>query len=315
MHGRARVLIVDDEYKTLELLGMRLQQDGFEITTASTGEAGLKLAYETHPDAILLDIMMPGMDGFKACRRLREVTDAVIILVTVKGDSDDVIRGLHSGADDYLVKPYNYLELLARLHACLRRRADAKLPPLRLQRGEAVLITDPSRRLVFVNDGRSVQLTPKEFDLLRYLVQNRGRVLSADAILTNVWGPEYKGERDLVKQFIYRLRNKLEVEPSEPEYIVTVRGSGYAFEEDTRPRKRRKTAPKPEHKTEASPSPQIPHAAPERHAPLDTTEYTPAWEPSSGWNRDHEVLRPAIGRSIRTWLRRVVTSLFLTTLI
>ena len=159
---KTRVLIIDDEYKTLEILGMRLSQDGFEVTTATSGEAGLKLAYETHPDAILLDIVMPGMDGFKACRRLREVTDAVIMLVTVKSDSDDVIRGLHSGADDYLVKPYNYLELLARLYACLRRRADAKLPPLRLKRGEAVLITDPSRRLVFVNDGRSVQLTPKE---------------------------------------------------------------------------------------------------------------------------------------------------------
>jgi len=245
-------LIIDDDYKTLEILGMRLSQDGFEVTTATTGEIGLKLAYETHPDAILLDIIMPGMDGFKACRRLREVTDAVIMLVTVKGVSDDVIRGLHSGADDYIVKPYNYLELLARLNACLRRRADSKLPPLRLQRGKAVLTTDPSRRLVFINDGRSVTLTPKEYELLRYLVENRGRVLSADAILTNVWGPEYKGERDLVKQFIYRLRNKLEVEPSKPEYIVTVRGSGYTFEEDTRPRGLKKVGQKPRHQAEVS---------------------------------------------------------------
>jgi DNA-binding response OmpR family regulator len=315
MHVRIRVLIIDDEYKTLELLGMRLSQDGFEVTTATTGEAGLKLAYETHPDAILLDIMMPGMDGFNVCRRLREVSDAVIMLVTVKGDSDDVIRGLHSGADDYIVKPYNYLVLLARLHACLRRRADAKLPPLRLQRGEAMLITDPSRRLVFINDGRSVQLTPKEFDLLRYLVQNRGRVLSADAILTNVWGPEYKGERDLVKQFIYRLRNKLEPNPSKPEYIKTVRGSGYALEEDTRPRRRRKTAKKPEQTAEMSPSLHPPQVAPEGYAPPVATAYTPEWGSFRERNPSHEIVRPAIGRSIRTWLRRVVTSLFLTTLI
>ena len=314
MQGRTRVLIIDDEYKTLEILGMRLSQDGFEVTTATTGEAGLKLAYETHPDAILLDIIMPGMDGFNACRRLREVTDAVIMLVSVKGDSDDVIRGLHSGADDYIVKPYNYLELLARLYACLRRRSDSKLPPLRLQRGEAVLITDPSRRLVFINDGRSVKLTPKEFELLRYLVENRGRVLSADAILSNVWGPEYQGERDLVKQFIYRLRNKLEVEPSKPEYIVTVRGSGYAFEEDTRPRGR---VSSPHLQTEAPPLPQAvkPLIVQENQEP-------PSWAaqslPRELSSRDpHSVERETHGRSrkkMRAWVRRAAAAIFLTVL-
>ncbi len=244
MQSRTRVLIIDDEYKTLELLGMRLRQDGFEVTTATSGELVLKFAYETHPDAILLDVKMPGMDGLRACRHLREVTDAVIIFVTVKGDREDIIRGLHMGADDYIVKPYSYQELLARLSACLRRRADSKLLPLRLQRGEAVLIADPTRRLVFIEDGRSVQLTPKEFALLKFLVKNSGKVLSADEILTNVWGLEYQGERDLVKQFIYRLRNKLEPDPSKPEYIITVRGSGYAFEEDTRPSMRPEDKPR-----------------------------------------------------------------------
>ncbi|HEY46584.1 MAG TPA: response regulator transcription factor [Anaerolineae bacterium] len=318
MQSRTRVLIIDDEYKTLEILGMRLSQDGFEVTTATTGEAGLKLAYETHPDAILLDIIMPGIDGFKVCRRLREVTDAVIMLVSVKGDSDDVIRGLHSGADDYIVKPYNYLELLARLYACLRRRADAKLPPLRLQRGEAVLITDPSRRLVFINDGRSVQLTPKEFELLRYLVKNQGRVLSADAILSNVWGPEYKGERDLVKQFIYRLRNKLEADPSKPEYIVTVRGSGYAFEEDTRPTGLKKAVPTPRRQTEALPPLQAvkPLVVPEGAEPTSwAAQALPRELASRALHPGESEAQGRARRKRRTWVRRIAAALSLAVLV
>lgn len=235
MPGRTRVLIIDDEYKTLELLGLRLQNDGFEVLKAISGTIGLKLAYESHPDAIILDVHMPGLDGFEVCRRLRTMTDAIILFVTVRSMSEDVVRGLYAGADDYIVKPFNYQELLARLTACLRRRSEARLAPVRLEQGEALLIADPSRRLVFINDGRSVQLTPKEFDLLYYLVKNRGRVLSAEAILANVWGLGYDGERDLVKQFIYRLRSKLEADPSKPEYILTIRGSGYTFEEDTQP--------------------------------------------------------------------------------
>ena len=119
------------------------------------------------------------------------------------------------------------------------------MPPVRLDQGDALLVADPSRRLIFVDGSRSIQLTPKEFELLEYLLRNRGRVLSVDAILTNVWGSEYKGDRHLVKQFIYRLRSKLELDPSNPEFIVTVRGSGYAFEEKTVPiaaRKREKDA-------------------------------------------------------------------------
>jgi DNA-binding response OmpR family regulator len=309
-------LIIDDEYKTLEILGMRLSQDGFEVTTATSGEAGLKLAYETHPDAILLDVIMPGLDGFNVCRRLREVTDAVIILVSVKGDSDDVIRGLHSGADDYIVKPYNYLELLARLYACLRRRADANLPPLRLQRGEAVLITDPSRRLVFINDGRSVQLTPKEFDLLRYLVKNQGRVLSADAILSNVWGPEYRGERDLVKQFIYRLRNKLEVNPSKPEYIVTVRGSGYAFEEDTRP-SGLKRAPTTHRQADAPPLQTVkPLIVPEgAEYPSWAAQTVPVTSALRRSHRADDKVQARAHQRRRTWVQRVAAAFSLAVLV
>jgi DNA-binding response OmpR family regulator len=235
MPGKTKVLIIDDELRTLELLGMHLRNDGFAVETATSGNAGLKLAYETHPDAVVLDVVMPGLDGFEVCRHLRAVTDAVIMIVSVMGDSKDIIRGLHAGADDYLIKPYHYQVLLARLIACLRRRTNSHPSPVRLAQGDAVLIADPTRRLIFINDGRTVQLTPKEFELLKYLVLNRGRVLSPEAILANVWGPGYVGDRHLVKQFIYRLRAKLEPDPSNPEFIITVRGSGYALEEDTHP--------------------------------------------------------------------------------
>lgn len=243
MSVRPRILIVDDEYKSLELLAMRLREDGLEVLTATNGLEGMRMAYETHPDVIFLDIVMPGMNGLEVCRQLRAVSDAVIMLVSVKGTSEDIVRGLQMGADDYIVKPYNYQELIARMAACLRRRVVGQLPPVRLAQGEALLVTDPDRRLIFINDGRSVQLTPKEYELLEYLVRNQGRVLSIEAILANVWGGEYSGDKHLVKQFIYRLRGKLEADPSNPEYIVTVRGSGYAFEEATRPVQDRKLAP------------------------------------------------------------------------
>jgi two-component system alkaline phosphatase synthesis response regulator PhoP len=196
---------------------------------------GIRMAYEAHPDVVILDVVMPGVDGFEVCRRLRAMSDTVILFYSVMGDSQYIVRGLQAGADDYLIKPCSYSEFIARITTCLRRRAGAPLPPVRLAHGEALLIADPSRRLIFINDGRSVQLTPKEFELLEFLVKNRGRVLSIDAILANVWGAGYSGDRHLVKQFIYRLRSKLEPDPSNPEYIVTIRGSGYAFEEDTQP--------------------------------------------------------------------------------
>jgi DNA-binding response OmpR family regulator len=238
MPGGSRVLVIDDEVLVLNLLGMLLQEDGFEVLTAASGERGLELARLSPPDAVILDIKMPGMDGFEVCRRLRQMTDAAILFVSVKGDSETIVRALYLGGDDYVVKPYTYDELASRLTACLRRREGYKPAPRLRASGGVGLLLDASHRLVFVKDGRSVQLTPKEFELLRLLVANRGRVLSADAILTEVWGPRYVGERDLVKQFIHRLRLKLEPDPTEPRSIVTIRGSGYSFEEETRPGRR-----------------------------------------------------------------------------
>ena len=227
--AKARVLIIDDDVMLSNLLGMLLDSDGFEVATAGSGQAGLELADDFAPDGIILDIRMPGMSGFEVCERLREQTDAAILFASVRGKPEDIVRGLNVGGDDYVVKPYTYQELSSRLMACLRRRR-AGMPPTILEAsGEIMLVADPDRRLVFIND-QEIQLTPTEFEVLKYLMKNQGKVLSQEAILANAWGPEYIGDQSLVKQFVYRLRNKLELEPSNPHYILTVRGSGYVFE-------------------------------------------------------------------------------------
>jgi DNA-binding response OmpR family regulator len=225
------ILAIDDEINSLGLLSIKLKQDGFDVITASCGLEGMRMAYQHHPDLILLDIGMPGMDGYEVCRFLRSQTDAVIIFVSAWDQHGDVIQGLQVGGDDYLTKPYHYAELLARVNACLRRKTEYLSPRIQMAQGETIFFADPARRLVLVDGGRAVRLTPKEFDLLQYLVKNRGKVLGKEAILANVWGREYCGEPHLVKQFIYRLRCKLEQDPSNPIIILTIRGSGYLFEE------------------------------------------------------------------------------------
>jgi DNA-binding response OmpR family regulator len=235
MQGKTRVLIIDGEVLVQNLLGLLLEGDGFEVFSALSGARGLELARQAVPEAIILDVRLPDMDGFEVCQRLRKTTDAVILFATAKDNKEDVVRGLQLGGDDYVVKPYCYEELVARLKACLRRqKADRRPTFVRSAQGEGLLL-DPSQRVVFIENGESVQLTPKEFELLRFMVEKRGQVLSADDILSNVWGPAYVGEKDLVKQFIRRLRSKLELDPSDPQSIVTIRGSGYAFEEVTKP--------------------------------------------------------------------------------
>ena len=231
MATKTRVLVIDDDVTLANLLCMLFEKDGFEAISAPNGPDGLRLARKEKPDAIILDIMMPGMHGYEVCRRLRKITDAVIVFVSVKGRTEDIVRGLHLGGDDYVVKPYTYEELSSRVQACMRRRTKDNLPPVYKASSELMLVTDPERRLVFINN-KETQLTPTEFEVLKYLIKNQGKVLSADAILANAWGPEYVGERELVKQFIYRLRSKLELDPKDPKYIQTVRGSGYVFEAD-----------------------------------------------------------------------------------
>ncbi len=229
MARKLRVLVVDDQLEMLEMLKLILTAAGFEVMPAVDGPSGLRCAYQHHPDAILLDVMMPGMDGFEVCRRMRDLTEVPIIFVTAKANIEDIVAGFAAGADDYLVKPFHQVELVTRLTAALRRSVERS--------GEKEQVIFPSPSMMLDCDrhelevgGRKVYLTPIEFKVLRLLMQHAGRVLSADAILSRIWGPEYIGEPDLVKQYIYRLRRKIEPDPNTPRYIHTVRGEGYYFE-------------------------------------------------------------------------------------
>ena len=231
MSDRTLVLVIDDDVGSNEILAMHLEKDGFEALTATSGTEGLRLAYERQPDAVILDIRMPGMDGREVCARLRDITDAVILLFTVISDRQEIIRGLELGADDYITKPVEYAQLAARLNAHLRRRAGRdRIVPVAGPTATPWKV-DEVRREVEI-DGRRVKLSPKEFEVFQLFMKRPDQVLSADEILTLVWGPEYLGDHDLVKQFVYRLRSKLESDPSDPRIIVTVRGAGYTFEPD-----------------------------------------------------------------------------------
>ena len=229
MRRQFRILVVDDHPDVLKMLQAMLTAESFDVVTAQDALSALRAAYQTHPDAILLDVMMPDVDGFEACRRLREVMDVPIIFVTAKGTIEDVVHGLSLGADDYVVKPFALSELIGRLMACLRRprehtdgKGDFLFP--------AASVTLDCGRHELMIGGRTVYLTLKEFEVIRLLIRHAGKVLSTDAILTRVWGPEWIGEPDLVKQYIYRLRRKMELDPKLPKYLRTVPSEGYYFD-------------------------------------------------------------------------------------
>lgn len=231
MRRRFRVLAVDDHPDVLAVLRAMLTKEGFDVEVAPDALSGIRLAYEKHPDAILLDVMLPDLDGFEVCRRLREMTEAPIIFVTAKGTIEDIVKGLSLGADDYVVKPFERKELLSRLTACLRRASERTGAGSDLIFPASSIMLDSDRHELLI-ENRSIYLTPKEFEVLRLMVRHAGKVLSTDAILTRVWGPEWIGEPDLVKQYIYRLRQKIELNPGSPQYLHTVRGGGYYFDSE-----------------------------------------------------------------------------------
>ncbi len=230
MHRQFKVLAIDDELENLKVLQAILSAEGFKPVVASDGTVGLRMAFELHPDAILLDVMMPDMDGFEVCKRLRELTDVPIIFVTGRGTIEDVVRGFSAGADDYVIKPYNRTELSYRLRAVLRRLGEQgeEDNPAILFPSDSVILDCNRHELVL--DNRTVHLTPKEFEVLRLLIRHHGKVLGNDAILSQVWGGERVGDPDLVKQYIYRLRHKIEADPDFPCYIHTIWGEGYYFD-------------------------------------------------------------------------------------
>ena len=219
-----KILLIEDDVGLAEFMQYQMQREGYDVRTACRGEEGLRLAQQWQPHLVVLDIMLPEMDGWAVCQRLREVSNVPIIFTTALSAERDVVRGLEMGADDYLIKPFGPKELIARIQAVLRRHAQA-LPVDRVyQNGR--LAVDVERREVRV-DGATVTLTPIEFKLLAYLVENEDKVLSHEILLSHVWGQEYAQDRRHLKLYIWYLRQKIEVDPARPRLIVTERGVGY----------------------------------------------------------------------------------------
>ena len=221
---RPRVLVVDDEQQILRALRVILRESGFESLPASTAEEALDLAALQHPDAAIIDLLLPDFDGVELCRRLREWTQVPLIVLSAVGDEDAKVRALAAGADDYVTKPFGPRELVARLQANLRRIAPG--PEEVVVRVEGLEV-DLATRIVRV-DGEAVHLTPTEFDLLRQLVQNRGRLLTHRDLLVSVWGPGYGEDTQVLRAHIANLRRKIEPRDSR-RYIRTDPGVGYRF--------------------------------------------------------------------------------------
>ena len=224
-----KVLVVDDEKLIVKGIRFSLEQDGMEVTCAYDGEEALRLAQENKFDMILLDIMLPKMDGFEVCQAIREFSNMPIVMLTAKGDDMDKILGLEYGADDYITKPFNILEVKARIKAIMRRTAasEPKEENSKVIESGDLKLDCESRRL-FVQ-GREINLTAKEFDLLELLVMNPNKVYSRENLLKLVWGTDYPGDVRTVDVHIRRLREKIELSPSEPRYVHTKWGVGYYF--------------------------------------------------------------------------------------
>jgi DNA-binding response OmpR family regulator len=234
----AKILVVDDEKALRETLTYNLTREGYEVETSSDGQEAIEKAQKTPFDLILLDIMLPGMDGFEVCRVLRTEMNTPVLMLTARDDEIDRVVGLEVGADDYLVKPFSMRELLARVKAMLRRvrimREESTPPPVEQLVSPEILLfkdlaIDSARREVRL-DNNILELNPKEFELLRYLACHQGRALTRDKILEDVWGWDYVGESRTVDVHIRWLRQKIEIDPANPVRLVTVRGSGYRFE-------------------------------------------------------------------------------------
>jgi DNA-binding response OmpR family regulator len=228
---KTTILTADDDPQLLRLMTRNLQLEGFDVLPVSDGEQALEQIEQRSPDLVLLDVMMPRMDGFSVCHKVREFSSVPIILVTARGQDQDKVRGLDLGADDYLTKPFSVDELLARVRAVLRRaQFSAKENTLGLQASTATgdLAIDYSQHLVTLA-GKEIPLTPTEYRIISYLGQNVGRVVTQDLLLEHVWGPEYLGESHMLQVNINRVRRKIEVDPTHPRYLLTKVGVGYSL--------------------------------------------------------------------------------------
>jgi DNA-binding response OmpR family regulator len=224
-----KALIVDDDRVLADVVAFTLRREGFEVIQAFDGTAALGRWAQEQPDIVVLDVNLPSMDGFAVCRRIREQANTPIILLTVRGEEDDIIQGLDIGADDYIVKPFSPRQLVARIRAVLRRVGQISTSNV-LQVGD--LKFNPNQREVILGEGDPVLLTSLENRLLDYLIVNAGQVLKTESIIDHVWGPS-GADRDMLRQLVRRLRNKIEPDPANPFYIRTVPGLGYGCIDDT----------------------------------------------------------------------------------
>ena len=219
-----RILTVEDDERIRTAVRLALEDEGWEVTEATRGEDAVEAFGRAPADVVLIDIMLPGIDGFEVCRQIRRLSDVPIIMVTARADTHDVVAGLEAGADDYLTKPFQPKELSARIRALLRRARTVDGPSQKLRFGELEII--PAEGVVTA-DGRQVHLTKTEFRLLVELATNSPKVFSREALLERVWGHGYFGDGRLVDVHIRRLRTKVEIDPANPQRVVTVRGLGY----------------------------------------------------------------------------------------
>ena len=224
----ATILIVEDDKELGRLLRENLQDRGFQVLLAHNGLDGLQLLQKHRPDLVLLDVMMPRMDGWEACRRIRETSDTPIIMLTARRDEQDKVRGLQLGADDYVIKPFSVAELTARIQAVLRRYIHPVVPEYIRQIDDRLAI-DQARNQVLMY-GQAIELSDIEYRLLNCLLDQAGCVVTHQNLLTQVWGWEYADEVRYLKVYIHRLRAKIEQDPQNPVYIITERGRGYCFQ-------------------------------------------------------------------------------------
>jgi two-component system, OmpR family, response regulator RegX3 len=222
-----RVLVVEDEESYSDALNYMLRKEGFEVAVAANGDDALSEFERSGADIVLLDLMLPGTPGTEVCRRLRAVSNVPVIMVTAKDAEVDKVVGLELGADDYITKPYSPRELVARIRAVLRRGQEAELAPATLESGRVRM--DVDRHIVTV-EGDEVRLPLKEFELLEMFLRNTGRVLTRGQLIDRIWGADYVGDTKTLDVHVKRLRAKVEPDPANPRYLVTVRGLGYKYE-------------------------------------------------------------------------------------
>ncbi|MFH1003726.1 MAG: response regulator transcription factor [Chloroflexota bacterium] len=231
-NATASIMLVDDDPAFNRLVNEVLSHQGYHVLTAIDGQTALRLLFAQKPDLVLLDVVMPGMDGWQVCSRIRELSDVPIVMITGKKTTEaDIVQGLDYGADEYLVKPVGNRELVARVRAVLRR---AKMPATGgtgqgINYSDDYLTVDIGKRMVMAN-GEPVKLTSREFRLLACLVENAGRILSHQQLLEKVWGWEYSNDYDYIRIYVWHLRQKIEPEPTQPRYLITQPGVGYQFQ-------------------------------------------------------------------------------------